>query len=210
MAECCHCANVPFAKCCTARWTLPAREPCRADKGSDGLIERLRQLSEQLRTLLRHVPAILQPDAELTGNIESGLVGETHAGGQRSSVTAYEEGVLVPIHSDAMARAMRQTRQRVIPAPTLALVKSTHSFVDVAYGHPDLGRLQRNLLPALHHIPHLALPRSGLTKHPGPGDIGLVAVECATGVDQYDRSFADGLHNLGAVWKGAGLIEKGE
>src|SRR5690349_6866990 len=182
MAECCHCANVLFRKCCTARWTLPARAPCRADKASDGLIERLRQLGEQLRTLLRHVPAILQPNAEFTGNIESGLIGETHAGSQGGRVTAYQERVLVPIHSDAMARSMGQARQCVILAPTLALVKSTHSFVDVAHGHPDPGRLQRNLLPALHHIPHLALPRSGLTKHPGPRDIGLVAVECAAGI----------------------------
>src|SRR3569832_2718499 len=99
-----------------------------------------------------------------------------------------------------MARSVRQTRQRVILAPTLALVESAHRFVDAAGGYPDFGRLERNLLPALHHIPHFPLLGCRLTKHPGSRNVRLVAVQRATGIDQDDCTFADSLYNLGAVW----------
>src|SRR5438270_1663159 len=160
---------------------------------SDRLFQRLRERREGLRPRLGHVPAILEADAELAGDIEPRLVGEAHAGLERRAVASHEVGRLVHVHPDAVAGAMREPRQAVVLAPALLLVEGADGLVDRTDRRADLRRLQRELLSALHRVPELALARRGRTGDPAAGDVGLVAVDRAAGVDEDDRAVVDAL-----------------
>src|SRR5438874_2756751 len=175
---------------------------------SDRLLHRLRQRREGLRPRLGHVPAILEADAELARDVESRLVGEAHAGLERRAVASHEVGRLVHVHPDAVAGAMREPRQAVVLAPALLLVEGADGLVDRPDRRADLRRLQRELLSALHRVPELALARRGRTGDPAAGDVGLVAVDRAAGVDEDDRALVDALRLDRAVRKSARLIQQ--
>src|SRR5262249_46636047 len=83
--------------------TVAARDPLTR---SDRVIDRFGERGEQLRPLLGHGPAVLQPDAELPGDVDTGLVGETHPRLQRCCVIADEVRVLVAVEADAVSGTM--------------------------------------------------------------------------------------------------------
>src|SRR4029077_3142972 len=96
---------------------------------SDWLVERLRECGEELRPALCHVPAVLETDAELTGDIEAGFIGKAHTRLQRGRVTAHQIRRLVPVESDAVPRPMRQPGQGIVLAPALLLVVRPHRLI---------------------------------------------------------------------------------
>ena len=60
--------------------------------------------------------AVLEPDAELAVDRDGWLVAEAHAGLDARGITAHEVRPLVPIQSDAVARAVGQARHFVVRA----------------------------------------------------------------------------------------------
>src|SRR5581483_12039651 len=114
---------------------LPARRALQDSwrfPSSDRLVDRFGERGEELRPAGSHVPAILQADAELTGNVDPRLVGEAHARGQRCRVVAHEEGRLMAIHADAVSGPVRKPWQAVILAPAALLVEVPYRLVDRA------------------------------------------------------------------------------
>src|SRR5580704_6042423 len=63
--------------------------------GSNGRIQRFRQRCEEPGARRGHGPAVLQTNAKFTGNIESRLVGETHAGLERRGISVHQVRGLV-------------------------------------------------------------------------------------------------------------------
>ena len=157
--------------------------------------------------LLRQVPAILHADAELAGNVDPGLVGETHAGLERRAIGAHEVRRLVPVHANAVAGAVGGPGQSIVLGPAEALVVLANGDVDVADRDTDLGGLERDLLAALHGVPDLAVALAGRTENPGAGNVRRITVELAAGIDEYHRALADGLRVLAAVRIGTRLVE---
>src|ERR1700722_16996364 len=124
---------------------------------SNGILEGLRERREQLRAVRRHVPAVFQPYAEFSGNVNSGLVREAHAEFERGRVPVDEISGLVTVKTDAVAGAMRKPRQLVARSPAFALVISAHRVIELAGGDSDLRLFERDLLAAPDRIPHPAL-----------------------------------------------------
>src|ERR1700733_14222911 len=164
-----------------------------AARGSNRLIQRFREGCEEPGTRRGHGPAVLQANAKFTGNIDSRLVGEAHAGLQRRRITVHQVGGLVAVQPDAVPRAVRKSRQFVAGSPTFPLIVAAHRIVDRSRRHADLRRLERDFLAALHGVPHLALACARLADHPGSRYVGLIAVHRAAAVHQDDRALAHGL-----------------
>src|SRR5688572_15997638 len=153
--------------------------PWQEHSASDRVVDRLGERREELRAAFRHVPAVLHAHAELTGDVDPGLVGEAHAGLKQCAVCAHEVGRLVAVHTDAMTGAVGGTGQSIVRGPAKALVILAHRNVDVADRDAGLRGLKTDLLPALDGIPDLALALGGLAVDPGTGDVGRVAVDLA-------------------------------
>ena len=79
----------------------------------NGILQRTGELREGLRSGLGHVPAILEADAELAGDVEAGFVRETHAGAQRSGIAVHQISGFVAVEADAVAGPMRQAGQAI-------------------------------------------------------------------------------------------------
>ena len=141
------------------QWGGSPRDAQTARRPSDRAVYRCGKRSEEFRARGGHVPTVFEADAELAGNVDSRLVGEAHAGLEGRVVAAHEIGWLVHIHSDAVAGSMRCAGEPIVLAPTLALVERAHGFVDCAHRSAEFRGLERDLLPALHRIPDLALTR---------------------------------------------------
>src|SRR5215469_12531579 len=97
---------------------------------SDRLVQRSGQRGEELRAGCGHMPAILEPHTELARYVDSRLVREAHARRERRRVVAHQIGTLVDVHADTVPGPMRQTGQRVVLAPALALVETAHRLVN--------------------------------------------------------------------------------
>src|SRR5581483_3159901 len=91
---------------------------------SDRLLDRARETAEELRAGFGHMPAILQTDSERAGNVETGLVGETHASLKRCRIAMHQIAGLMAIHADAMSGAVRQARQVVSGPPPFAYIEA--------------------------------------------------------------------------------------
>ena len=132
----------------------------RADRGSflaERAVDARRRLGEEFRPRLGHVPAVLEPDAELARDVDPRLVGEAHAGRERRRLAVDEIDRLVHLHADAVAGAVRQARELVARSIAPAFVGGAHGVVDRAGRNPDLRRLDRDLLAATDLVPDLAL-----------------------------------------------------
>ena len=105
-----------------------------------------RRLVKNFGPAFGHVPAVLEPDAELAGNVDPRLVGEAHAGRERRHVAMDQIGGLVPVHADAVAGAVRKARQLVAGPVAPAFVGGAHRVVDAAGRQPELRRADRDLL----------------------------------------------------------------
>ena len=74
---------------------------------SNGILERLGERGERHGPRWTHVPAILQTYAELSGNVNSRLVGEAHARFEGRRVAVHEVGGFMTIEAYSVARAVR-------------------------------------------------------------------------------------------------------
>src|SRR5579862_9732979 len=99
---------------------------------SDRLLERFRERRKEFRAGRGHVPAVFQPYAELSWDVQSRLIGKTHAGRQGSFVVAHQIRRFMTVHADPVAGAVRQARQAVVFAPALLLVERPYRTVDAA------------------------------------------------------------------------------
>src|SRR5215467_8284736 len=86
---------------------LPAsRFPLPSSPSLDRPFDRLALWRKKLRSALRDVQTILEPDAELAVAHDRRLVAEAHAGLDLRRVALDEVGPLVAIETDAVARAV--------------------------------------------------------------------------------------------------------
>src|SRR5690606_13426410 len=129
--------------------------PVRRSPSPERRVDRRRRLAEPARAIGRHVETVLQPDAELAGQVEAGFVGEAHAGGERRLFAAHEVDGLVAVQADAVPGAVRQARQLVVGAVAEAGVVTAHRVVDRPGRGADLRCLERDLLAAMDLVPHL-------------------------------------------------------
>src|SRR5206468_10351823 len=106
-----------------------------------------RRLGEESRTTRRHVPAILEPDPELSGNIDPWLVGKAHARRQRRHVTVNEVGRFVSFHADAVTGAMGQPGKLVPATVAPTHVSGTNGVIPATRRRPDLRGLDRDWPP---------------------------------------------------------------
>src|SRR3546814_12696431 len=70
-------------------------------------VDRGRRLREPERPCVGHVETILQPHAELAGDIDARFIREAHARGDLRRLPANEVDRLVPVEADAVAGAVR-------------------------------------------------------------------------------------------------------
>src|SRR5580693_8718176 len=77
----------------------------RSDDGK-GVFKRGALRGEHFAAVFGEVPVVFEADAELAGDVDAGLVGEAHAGGERGGVAADEVGPLVAVHTNAVADAV--------------------------------------------------------------------------------------------------------
>src|ERR1700688_1593169 len=164
-----------------------------ASRGSKKFIQGFRQRREELGARRGHGPAVFQTNSELPWDIDSRLVGETHAGLQRSRIAVHQVGRLMSVQTDAVAGAVREPRQLVPRAPAFTLIITAHGIVDRARGQADLRRFESDFLAELDGVPYFALAGARLADHPGSRNVGLVTVHRAAAVHQDDRSLAHGL-----------------
>ena len=85
-----------------------------------------------------HVPAILEPHAELAWNIEAGLVGKAHAGRERRRLAVNEIDRLMNFHADAVAGSMRQAGQPVTGPESPAFIGRRTASSTLPAGTPGL------------------------------------------------------------------------
>src|SRR3546814_14138855 len=84
-------------------------------------VDRGRRLREPARPCVGHVETILQPHAELAGDIDARFIREAHARGELRRLPANEVDRLVPVEADAVAGAVRSPRDLVPGAYTETL-----------------------------------------------------------------------------------------
>src|ERR1700722_16111795 len=148
------------------------------------MLERVGQRGEKLRAHLGHVPAVLEPNAELARDVQPGLVREAHARLQWRRVVAYQVGRLVAVEADTVAGPVREAGQPVVAAPALLLIVSPYRAIDRTRRSAGLGGLKRNLLAALNCVPYFSLSCRRWAEYPASGDVGLVAVHRAPGINE--------------------------
>src|SRR5690606_4505323 len=149
-----------------------------------------------------------QPDAELAGQVDAGLVRKAHAGGERRGFAVDEIDRLVPFHADAVAGAVRGAGQRIAGAVTPAFVLGAHRIVDAAGRAADLRGGEVVPLALMDLAPDPALVRARLAEHEGARNVGLIAFDVAAAVEQHDLAVAHRLRAAGAVRIGGGLAEQ--
>ena len=120
-------------------------------------VDARRRLGEEFRPALGHVPAVLEPDAELARNVDPRLVGKAHAGRQRRRLAVDEIDRLVDFHADAVAGPVRQAGKPVARAVAPAFVDARAPRHRRSRGHADLGGCDRDLLASMDLVPELAL-----------------------------------------------------
>src|SRR3546814_9996179 len=91
---------------------------------TERLIDRRRRFAEPFRPAVGHIETILQPDAELTGNIDAGTVREAHAGRELRRFAAHEVDRPVPVEADAVAGAVRRSEAQTSDLPSLLRISS--------------------------------------------------------------------------------------
>src|SRR5712691_11905137 len=81
---------------------------------SKRLIDRGTLIRKELWTRFSDVQAVLQTNSELAIDDNRGLIAEAHAWLDRGLVAAHEVGPFMSIESDAVTRAVRQSRSFVV------------------------------------------------------------------------------------------------
>src|SRR5437868_10219495 len=102
-------------------------------------VDRGGRFGEPAGARLGHVEAVFEADSELAGDVDSGLVGEAHAGGELGRLAVDEVDRLVPLHADAVAGAVGGAGELVARAVAPGLVLAADRVVDRACGRADAG-----------------------------------------------------------------------
>jgi len=84
---------------------------------SDWIFQRSGERRERPRSLRSHVPAVLQSNAEFSGDIDARFVRKAHASLQGRRVVVYEVRRLMSVQADAVTGSMRQPRKFVRRTP---------------------------------------------------------------------------------------------
>lgn len=156
--------------------------------------------SEHLSSTGGDDPVVFETDAELAGDVDAGLVGKGHAGGEWCSVAADEVGPLVTVHADAVAEAVGEVL--VIGAVVGVGDDFACGVVDRVAWNAGTGCGERGCLSLVHDIKDLLLLVGGFTEDEGARHVGLIALDGAAIVDEDDLVLADDLRLEGAVGQG--------
>ena len=150
---------------------------------------------------------VLEPDAEAVGHDDHRLVGEAHAGRERSSVAPDEVGGLMDRKTDAVAGPVRQAGKPVVRPKPRPLEHRPRGGVDVLARHPGPRRVEGRLLRLLLQRPDRSLFVARLAEHIGTGDIAVIAFDGAAGVDQHHVAFLEVAFAGKTVREGGGAAE---
>jgi len=159
------------------------------------VFERWALRGEHLAAVFGDVPVIFEADAELAGDVDAGLVGETHTCGEGRCVATDEVGPFVAVHADAVAYAVGEVL--VVWAVASGGDEIAGSGVDGVAGRAGMACGQGCGLCLQDDVEDLAgfveLGDGGVAEDEGTGDIGLIAFDRAAVVDEDDLAFANGL-----------------
>src|SRR5882757_4517041 len=172
---------------------------CRPDyyRSSDGerVFETWALRGEHFAAVFGDVPVIFEADAELAGDVDAGLVGEAHAGGERCGVAADEVGPLVAVHADAVADAVGE--MFVVGAVAGGGDDVAGGGVDGLALDAGMGGGESGGLGLVNDVEDFAglieFGGGGVAEDEGAGDVGLIAFYGAAVVDEDDLAFADDL-----------------
>src|SRR5919112_4655010 len=183
-------------------YTVPAAAASRSRRSAEGPVDRPALPGEELRSLLRDVEAVLQPDAEFPVDRDGRLVAEAHSRREPGSVALDEIGPLVAVHPDPVSGPVRQSGHPVAWPEARGGDHGARGGVHRLAGGAYPGRREGGVLRLALQVPHFGLPRRRLAEYGGPGDVGLVVVQRAAGVEQHDVALAEPLRLRAAVGKG--------
>jgi len=97
---------------------------------------------------------------------------------------------LVPIKTDAVAGAVRQTGKMVARAKTLFLIKSADGVINLAGGHAHTCGSEGDLLAFVQRFPDLADIRGHVAGHKGVRNVRLIVLYGAAAIHQHHFAFA--------------------
>ena len=158
---------------------------------------------EEFGSVFGDVHVVFEADAEgfgVVGEIDAGLVGEGHVGGQELGVAADKVGPLVHVHADAVADAVGEVL--VVGAEAGGGDDAAGGGVDGLHFYAGTGGGEGCGLGAVDDVEDTLLAVGGVAVDEGSGDVGLVAVDEAAVVDEDDLVFADELRGGRAVGLG--------
>ena len=158
---------------------------------------------EEFGAVFGDVHVVFEADAErfgVVGEIDAGLVGEGHVGGEGLGVAADEVVPLVHVHADAVADAVGEV---------FVVGAEAGGGDDVACGgvyglhlRAGTGGGEGCGLGLVDDVEYALLAVGGLAVDEASGHVGLIALDEAAVVDEDDLTFADDLRGGRAVGLG--------
>jgi len=130
---------------------------------------------------------VFAADAEFAGDVNAGLVGKSHAGFEDGLAGADEIGMLVAIEADAVADAVGE--EFVVGAKSGAGDDGAGGIVDGAGKFSGAGGIQRDILSFADRVVGTENLFSGLAENAGAGDVGIIAFDGASTVNQDHIAF---------------------
>ena len=169
----------------------------------EGMFEAGALRSEEFGAVFGDVHIVFETDAEgfgVIGEIDAGLVGEGHVGGEELGVAADEVVPLVHVHADSVADAVGEVfviRAEAGGGDDVACCGVDRLHFDAGASGGEGGGLR-----LVHDVEYALLAVGGFAVDEAAGHVGLVALDEAAVVDEDDLVFADDLRGGRAVGLG--------
>ncbi|AVY67313.1 hypothetical protein NZ30_13615 [Xanthomonas translucens pv. undulosa] len=150
---------------------------------------------------------VFQAHAELARHHDHRLVAAAHARRQRQCIAAHQVRRLVDAHAAAVAGAVRQSRQAIVRAQAGRLQHLARRLVHRRATYARTHRGERGRLRVVLQLPDAPLLLARFAEDVGTGDVGVVTVHGAAGIDQHQFARTQGLHPWNSVRVRGGIAE---
>src|SRR3954469_13195748 len=115
-------------------------------ESTEGLIDRRTLLGEEFWSLLSYIQTVFQTNSELAIDHDRWFVAKAHARLNRSFVSAHKVRPFVAVQTDAVTRAVRQTRHFIIGSEARVGDHFARGRVDGFAGRTDFSRQESGIL----------------------------------------------------------------